>query len=134
LITTGASHRIGFSLLNFDFLRAKALAAVLADGTNLGLSRMADASRALSYHHLINVAQWHISDDNYVAARAAIINAHHSHPMAAHLRTANTSAPAAARGPAVPSTPSMESTPARFFTPTCRANTGRSIRRSSPRR
>jgi len=59
------------------------LAAVLADGTNLGLSRMADASRALSYHHLINVAQWHISDDNYVAARAAIINAHHSHPMAA---------------------------------------------------
>jgi TnpA family transposase len=59
------------------------LAAILADGTNLGLSRMADASRALSYHHLINVAQWHISDDNYVAARAAIINAHHRHPMAA---------------------------------------------------
>jgi TnpA family transposase len=59
------------------------LAAILADGTNLGLSRMADASRAISYHHLINVAQWHISDDNYVAARAAIINAHHSHPMAA---------------------------------------------------
>ena len=59
------------------------LAAVLADGTNLGLSRMADASRGLGYHHLINVAQWHISDDNYVAARAAIINAHHRHPMAA---------------------------------------------------
>jgi TnpA family transposase len=59
------------------------LAAVLADGTNLGLSRMADASRGLSYHHLVNVAQWHISDDNYVAARAAIINAHHRHPMAA---------------------------------------------------
>jgi hypothetical protein len=59
------------------------LAAILADGTNLGLSRMADASRALSYHHLINVAQWHVSDDNYVAARAAIIDAHHRHPMAA---------------------------------------------------
>lgn len=59
------------------------LAAVLADGTNLGLSRMADASRGLSYHHLVNIAQWHISDDNYVAARAAIINAHHRHPMAA---------------------------------------------------
>jgi len=53
------------------------LAAILADGTNLGLSRMADASRGLTYHHLVNVAQWHISDDNYVAARAAIINAHH---------------------------------------------------------
>jgi TnpA family transposase len=59
------------------------LAAVLADGTNLGLSRMADATRSLSYHHLVNVAQWHISDENYVAARAAIINAHHRHPMAA---------------------------------------------------
>ena len=50
------------------------LAGVLADGTNLGLARMADASRSLSYHHLVNVAQWHISDDNYVAARAAIIS------------------------------------------------------------
>lgn len=59
------------------------LAAVLADGTNLGLSRMADASRGLSYLHLVNVAQWHISDENYVAARAAIVNAHHRHPMAA---------------------------------------------------
>ena len=59
------------------------LAAVLADGTNLGLARMADASRGLGYHHLVNVAQWHIGDDNYVAARAAIVNAHHRHPMAA---------------------------------------------------
>jgi TnpA family transposase len=59
------------------------LAAVLADGTNLGLSRMADASRGLGYHHLVNVAQWHISDDNYVAARAAIVNAHHKHPLSA---------------------------------------------------
>jgi len=63
--------------------KAALLAAILADGTNLGLSRMADASRGLSYHHLVNVAQWHISDDNYVAARAAIINAHHKHPYAA---------------------------------------------------
>jgi TnpA family transposase len=59
------------------------LAAVLADGTNLGLARMADASRSLGYHHLVNLAQWHIGDDNYVAARAAIVNAHHRHPMAA---------------------------------------------------
>lgn len=63
--------------------KAGLLAAVLADGSNLGLARMADASRGLSYHHLVNVAQWHISDDNYAAARAAIINAHHAHPMAA---------------------------------------------------
>ncbi len=59
------------------------LAAVLADGTNLGLARMANASHGLSYHHLLNVAQWHISDENYVAARATIVNAHHKHPLAA---------------------------------------------------
>jgi hypothetical protein len=59
------------------------LAAVLADGTNLGLSRMADATRGLSYHHLVNVAQWHISEDNYASARAAIVDAHHRHPLAA---------------------------------------------------
>ena len=63
--------------------RPALLAAILADGTNLGLSRMADASRGLTYHHLINVAQWHINDDNYVAARATIIDAHHGHPLAA---------------------------------------------------
>ena len=33
-------------------------AALLADGTNLGLLRMADATRGLSYHHLVNQAQW----------------------------------------------------------------------------
>jgi TnpA family transposase len=44
---------------------------------------MADATRGLGYHHLVNVAQWHISDDNYAAARAVIVNAHHQLPLAA---------------------------------------------------
>jgi TnpA family transposase len=59
------------------------LAAVLADGTNLGLSRMADATRGLTYHHLVNVAQWHVSEENYAAARAAVVEAQHRHPMSA---------------------------------------------------
>ena len=63
--------------------RAALLAAVLADGINLGLSRMADATRGLSYHHLVNVAQWHVSEDNYASARAAIVEAHHAHLMTA---------------------------------------------------
>jgi hypothetical protein len=85
--------------------KAALLAAVLADGANLGLARMADASRGLGYLYLVNVAQWHIGDDNYVAARAAIIDAHHRHPMAAiwdderpRPRTANISGPGAALG------------------------------------
>jgi TnpA family transposase len=32
---------------------------------------------------LVNVAQWHISEDNYASARAAIVDAHHKHPLAA---------------------------------------------------
>ncbi|WP_239003302.1 Tn3 family transposase [Rhodovastum atsumiense] len=59
------------------------LAAVLADGTNLGLARMADATRGLTYHHLVNVAQWHISEENYAAACAVLVEAQHRHPMAA---------------------------------------------------
>ncbi len=59
------------------------LAAILADGTNLGLSRMADATRGLSYYHLVNTAQWHVNEDNYAAGRGAIVDAHHRHPMAA---------------------------------------------------
>jgi TnpA family transposase len=43
---------------------------------------MADASNGLSYHHLVNVAQWHVTDDNYLAGRAAIINFQHQLPMA----------------------------------------------------
>ncbi len=44
---------------------------------------MADATRGLTYHHLVNVAQWHISEDNYAAARAVVVEAQHRHPMAA---------------------------------------------------
>ncbi len=58
------------------------LAAILADGTNLGLARMADATRGLTYHHLVNMAQWHINEDNYASGRAAIVEAQHRHPMA----------------------------------------------------
>ena len=49
----------------------------------LGLSRMADVTRGVSYHHLVNVAQWPITEDNYAAARAVIVDAHHRHPMGA---------------------------------------------------
>ena len=41
----------------------------------LGLSRMADASRGLTYH-LVDVVQWHIHEDTYTDAHATIIDAH----------------------------------------------------------
>ena len=44
----------------------------------LGLSRMADASRGLTYH-LVDVVQWHIHEDTYADAHATIIDAHLEH-------------------------------------------------------
>jgi hypothetical protein len=107
---------------------------MLADGTNLGLARMADESRGLGYHHLVIVAQWHIGDDNYVAARAAIVNAPRKHPMAAIWDDGTTSSsdehisisgPEVVRALAVPSKPNTASTPARFSTRTCPATMDR---------
>ena len=37
---------------------------------------MADVTRGLSDHHLVNVAQWHVSEDNYASGRVASVEAH----------------------------------------------------------
>ena len=58
------------------------LAAILADGTNLGLERMADASQGVTKAQLAWIHTWHLREENYLAALAAIINAHHAEPMA----------------------------------------------------
>ncbi|WP_327754347.1 Tn3 family transposase (plasmid) [Sphingobium sp. SJ10-10] len=58
------------------------LAAILADGSNLGLARMAAASQGVSPDQLIWTKSAYIAPDNYKAALARIINAHHSLPIA----------------------------------------------------
>jgi len=42
-------------------------------------------TRGLIYHHLVNMAQWHINKDNYASGRAGIVEAHHRHPLAAFI-------------------------------------------------
>jgi TnpA family transposase len=59
------------------------LAAVLADGTNLGLERMAHASQGVTKAQLAWIHTWYLREDTYRAALGAIINAHHLEPMAA---------------------------------------------------
>ncbi|MGY0834659.1 Tn3 family transposase [Azospirillum argentinense] len=73
------------------FDRAAVLGTVLADGTNLGLSRMAEASRGLNHARLIWAAEWHVRDETYAAALATVVNAHHAHPMAHHWGPGDTS-------------------------------------------
>lgn len=57
------------------------MGAILADGTNLGLSRMAESSRGLTHARLLWTAEWHIRDETYASALAAIVDYHHAHPF-----------------------------------------------------
>lgn len=56
------------------------MAAILADATNLGLGRMAESSHGVTHARLIWTAQWHIRDETYAAALAAIVDYHHVLP------------------------------------------------------
>jgi TnpA family transposase len=59
------------------------LATVLADATNLGLTRMAAASPGVTRDELIWTAGAYIRPETYQAAFARIIDAHHALPIAA---------------------------------------------------
>jgi TnpA family transposase len=59
------------------------LATILADATNLGLTRMAAASQGVTRDQLIWTAAAYIRPETYKAALAKIINAHHALPIAA---------------------------------------------------
>ena len=59
------------------------LAAILADGSNLGLARMAEASQGVTADQLIWTKSAYIAPDNYKAALARIIDVHHALPIAA---------------------------------------------------
>jgi TnpA family transposase len=58
------------------------LAAILADATNLGLTRMAAASQGVTRDQLIWTADAYIRPETYKAALAKIIDAHHALPVA----------------------------------------------------
>lgn len=67
------------------------LTAVLADATNLGLTRMADACAVASYRQLAWTAGWHLNEENYGRALAAVVAAQHAHPLAAAFGAATVS-------------------------------------------
>lgn len=71
--------------------RRVALTAVLADATNLGLTRMADACAIASYRQLAWTAGWHLREETYRHALAAVVNAQQRHPLAAAFGAADVS-------------------------------------------
>ena len=57
------------------------LSVVLADGINLGLSKMAGAIGVRSHWQLLRIARWHVEDEAYRRALATIVEAQASLPM-----------------------------------------------------
>ena len=57
------------------------MTAVLADATNLGLTRMARSAGDFSHSQLLWVAEWHVRDETYQAALACLVDAIHALPF-----------------------------------------------------
>lgn len=59
------------------------MAALLADGLNLGLTKMAQATPELSTARLSRLAAWYIREETYRSALAALVNAQAGEPLSA---------------------------------------------------
>ena len=59
------------------------LATILADGSNLGLARMAEASQDMTPDQLLWTQSAYMREETYKTALAKIIDAHHALPIAA---------------------------------------------------
>ena len=67
------------------------LTTVLADGINLGLSKMAESCPGTTYSKLSWLQAWHIRDETYSAALAELVNAQYRHTFASHWGDGTTS-------------------------------------------
>ncbi|MFT9497650.1 Tn3 family transposase [Anaerosolibacter sp.] len=57
--------------------KAILMATLMAMGTNIGLSKMADATPGITYRQIANTAQWRLYDDAMKKAQATLVNYHH---------------------------------------------------------
>ena len=62
--------------------RRTLLTALLADGINMGLKRMAEACRGASFWQLARVVDWHVREETYVQATARLVDAQRALPIA----------------------------------------------------
>lgn len=63
--------------------RSLLLTAILADGLNLGLTKMAESCPEVAYSRLSWAQAWHIREETYSAALATLVNAQGGQPLAA---------------------------------------------------
>ena len=67
------------------------LTILLADGLNLGLTKMAESCPGSTHAKLSWLQAWYIRDDTYSLALAELVNAQFRHPFAAHWGDGTTS-------------------------------------------
>jgi len=71
--------------------RTLLLSALLANGINLGLTKMAESSPGATYQQLSRLQAWHVRDETYAAGLAALVNAQLATPFARHWGDGTTS-------------------------------------------
>lgn len=67
------------------------MAALLGMGTNIGLSKMADATPGITYKQLSSVSQWRMYDDAMSRAQTVLVNYHNKLKLAKYWGEGNTS-------------------------------------------
>jgi TnpA family transposase len=67
------------------------LTAILADGINLGLTKMSESCTGVTYAQLDRHQASYIRDETYSAALAELVNTQHGHPFGAHWGDGTTS-------------------------------------------
>ena len=71
-LRTGAPPKDRIGLMN----------VLLAEGLNLGLSKMAEASNSHGFWELMRISRWHLVSDAYARALASVVEAQAALPMA----------------------------------------------------
>ncbi|HEX4170703.1 MAG TPA: Tn3 family transposase [Bryobacteraceae bacterium] len=71
--------------------RSALMAVILADATNLGLSKMAVTCSGHAEGRLHWMSDWHVRDETYAKALAEIVNRHHRTSLASHWGSGTTS-------------------------------------------
>jgi hypothetical protein len=71
--------------------KALLLTTILADGINIGLSKMAESCPGTTYARLSWLQAWHIRDETYSSALAVLVNAQLGQPFAGNWGDGTTS-------------------------------------------
>jgi TnpA family transposase len=67
------------------------LAAIMAMGTNIGLTKMAEATQGVSYRQMSTASQWRLSEDAMNKAQAVLVNYQHQLALSSYWGDGTTS-------------------------------------------